>query len=78
MKARHVSIYGWGETEMIDLTRHETDEGIIFWTMDEKLFDEKYRSQVSYNVFVKAKKISGGYCYTNNPWIVVSRLWNGG
>lgn len=74
MKARHVSIYGWGEIEMVELTRHETEDGVVYWTMDEELFDEKYRSMVSYNVFIKEKRVTGGYWYTNNPWTVVFRL----
>ena len=74
MKARQVNIFGWGVTEMVELIRHETEDGDVFWTMDKNLFNEKYRSAVSYNVFVKERKITGGYWYTNNPWVVVDRL----
>ena len=74
MKARKVNINGWGQIEMVDLDRHETDSGKVFYTMDPELFDRVFRSPVSYNVFVKEKRYAGGYWYTNSPWVVVERL----
>lgn len=74
MKARHVHIRDFGDLEMIELEKHTLENGKVFYTMDPETFDSKYRTALSYNVFVKEKKISGGYWYTNDPWTVIARM----